>query len=288
MVCKTCICSKTWKLQGWFWYTEVSFKKFISKKVQLYMSECILIISFHQSLSLAQSLSLKSGCEVGCYNMSVLTAVRLRCVTYSEVSGSSLLTSFCGCITCFPPFICMQDQPHFTAQHNVKNAENVNVDFCFWLIDKQKLGCICNRLTELNKIWHHSVKLNKQKKKLGNHLKVGLLFLEQPDFVQSDATRLHRFECSQTYFFQGACPQTPLVSRVFSLDNCYAWIYGNCKIIFFPMLPMWADETFARLGILTVLLALLLIWILLAVVRKLVDGQSLNCISGKTVHDTCS
>ena len=132
--------------------TEVPFKKFVSKKNST-LYDRMHFNSQLSSVSLLLNRSLNSGYEVGCYNMSVLTAARLRCVVVYY------LRHFVAALLSFPPFICMQDQPHFTAWHNVKNAENINVDFCFWLIDKQKLGCICSRLTELKSFWHHSVKL---------------------------------------------------------------------------------------------------------------------------------
>ena len=55
-------------------------------------------------------------------------------------------------------------------------------------------------------------------------MKVGLFSLEQPDFMLSNAPRLHRFECSGNIFPGGACPQTSLVSEVFSVDNSHACI----------------------------------------------------------------
>ena len=52
--------------------------------------------------------SLILGCEVGCQNVSALTATRAGWVTPNEVSGSSLLVSFSGHITDFPHLICIR------------------------------------------------------------------------------------------------------------------------------------------------------------------------------------
>ena len=56
-----------------------------------------------------------------------LTAVRPGWVTSNEVNGSSLPTSF-------PPCVCMRNQPHFAAQHNVTkdNAKNLALFFFFF------------------------------------------------------------------------------------------------------------------------------------------------------------
>ena len=79
------------------------------------MAECILIKDFNHSCS---------GCEAGCQNVSTMTAARPGWVTSNKVSGSSLFMSVSDCITTFPPFICMQNQPYFAAQHNVtKNMQ---------------------------------------------------------------------------------------------------------------------------------------------------------------------
>ena len=58
-----------------------------------------------KSLSLTQSLML--GCEVGCWNMSTLTAARPGWVTLNKASGSSLPMSVSGAvlISCHP-FAC--------------------------------------------------------------------------------------------------------------------------------------------------------------------------------------
>ena len=46
---------------------------------------------------------------MSCQSISTLTVARLGWVTLYEVSGSSLPTSVSGCITSFPPLICMRD-----------------------------------------------------------------------------------------------------------------------------------------------------------------------------------
>ena len=66
---------------------------------------------FKQSLML--SLSLTSGCEVGCRNIPALTAVRPGWTTSSEVRGGSLPLSVSGHITSFLPFVCVWVQSHF-------------------------------------------------------------------------------------------------------------------------------------------------------------------------------
>ena len=53
-----------------------------------------------------------------------------------QVGGSSLPTSVSGCIPSFLLFICMWDQPHFTAQHNVKETQKTPlVFFSLFLFD---------------------------------------------------------------------------------------------------------------------------------------------------------
>ena len=94
-------------------------------------------VRFNQSLSLALarsvSISVMSGCEVICWDVPAWTH-KPGWVTPNEVSGSSLPTSVSGRIT-FPPFICIRDRTHFTAQHNVAkdNAkkQHLFLFFCF-------------------------------------------------------------------------------------------------------------------------------------------------------------
>ena len=68
-----------------------------------------------QCLSLIQSPSLTSGCEV------VVRTYQLSfqdCLTSNEFSGGSLPTSVSSSTASFPPFTCMQDRPYFEAQYN--------------------------------------------------------------------------------------------------------------------------------------------------------------------------
>ena len=113
----------------------------ICKKVQICMTECVLIKGFKQSLSCTVSVSLTSRCKVSYQgvmvwsqlHISTLTTASPGWVTSKKVSGSSLPTSVFSRITSFPPFICTQDLPYFLAHHNVMKdkAENYDLDFLF-------------------------------------------------------------------------------------------------------------------------------------------------------------
>ena len=52
-------------------------------------------------------------------------------MTLNEINGSSLPSSVFSHITSFPPFICMQDHPHFTAQYGVAKDKSKFSAFCF-------------------------------------------------------------------------------------------------------------------------------------------------------------
>ena len=68
----------------------LKFRAFtIHKKVQIWMTECILNKGFSLScLYLAQPVSLTLGCQVDCQNISTLTATRPEWVRSNKVSGN--------------------------------------------------------------------------------------------------------------------------------------------------------------------------------------------------------
>ena len=86
--------------------------------------------------------------------------------------GSSLPTSVSSCITSFLPFICLQDWPHFIAQHKVAkdNAENAFFFFFFVLkvVLNQFLPLALSQLT----IGHLPKKVNKPARNLQVPVKV--------------------------------------------------------------------------------------------------------------------
>ena len=103
------------------------------------MTECILIKGYKQSLSCSVYVSLMLGCEVGCQNISTLTAPRPGWVTWNEVDGSLLPTSVSGRMTSFLPFICMRDRLHFIAQHNFVKDNRQSWPFFFSLKSETKM-----------------------------------------------------------------------------------------------------------------------------------------------------
>ena len=88
---------------------------------------------FKQSLFHSVSVSLMSRCKVSCQNISTLASQDMGDTERGQwYTGSSLPASVSGHITSFLLFICMWDQPQFSALHNVTKDNTENSDtFCF-------------------------------------------------------------------------------------------------------------------------------------------------------------
>ena len=112
--CKICVsisCLMSWTLQVFASVLSLVWNSsIISPRV------CFACRNLYMSSFPVVSVSLTMGCDVGCQNIPALTATRPGWVTENEVRDSSVS----GSITSFLPLICMQDWPHFAAQHNVK------------------------------------------------------------------------------------------------------------------------------------------------------------------------